>query len=106
MIIKDAAYHRAWRQNSATWREKERARHALRYQNPDERQKRRARAMVQRAIARGDIIVQPCTICGAKAEAHHDDYTKPLDVRWLCPLHHNQHHESERAENRGSRSAQ
>ena len=32
---------------------------------------------------------QPCEICGAPiAEAHHDDYSKPWEVRWLCKRHH------------------
>ena len=31
---------------------------------------------------------QPCEVCGEKAEAHHPDYSKPLDVRWLCKRHH------------------
>jgi hypothetical protein len=36
---------------------------------------------------------KPCEICGAeKADAHHDDYSKPLDVRWLCETHHSEHH--------------
>jgi len=32
-------------------------------------------------------------VCGAEnAQAHHDDYSRPLDVRWLCDTHHRQHH--------------
>lgn len=36
---------------------------------------------------------KPCEVCGAeKAEAHHEDYTKPLDVNWLCKRHHAERH--------------
>jgi len=36
---------------------------------------------------------QPCEVCGARpAEAHHDDYSRPLEVRWLCKRHHAEHH--------------
>ena len=39
------------------------------------------------------ILMQPCEICGKeKTNAHHDDYNKPLDVRWLCVLHHRRFH--------------
>ncbi|EYD75853.1 hypothetical protein Rumeso_02635 [Rubellimicrobium mesophilum DSM 19309] len=42
---------------------------------------------------RGLIQPQPCSVCGeAKAEAHHDDYSRPLDVTWLCRRHHKQLH--------------
>lgn len=33
-------------------------------------------------------IKQPCEVCGTPAEAHHDDYSRPLEVRWLCSVHH------------------
>lgn len=40
-----------------------------------------------------NIESQPCEICGdTKSEAHHDDYSKPLDVRWLCRRHHVEWH--------------
>lgn len=41
------------------------------------------------AIRDGRLIRQPCEVCGKeKAQAHHDDYSKPLEVRWLCTKHH------------------
>jgi len=48
-----------------------------------------ARKEVQKALMRGDLVKKPCRICGAKkVEAHHKDYSKPLDVIWLCRKHH------------------
>ena len=32
--------------------------------------------------------------CGKIGEAHHPDYSKPLDVIWLCSEHHAQVHKS------------
>lgn len=54
--------------------------------NPD-RYKARNRVFVE--IRAGRLIKKPCEVCGIlKVEAHHDDYSKPLDVRWLCKKHH------------------
>ena len=51
--------------------------------------KARARQAVRRAIRSGALVKKPCEKCGCvKVDAHHDDYSKPLDVRWLCRLHH------------------
>lgn len=44
------------------------------------------------AVRSGQIVRQPCFVCGAGAEAHHPDYDRPLDVVWLCPSHHRQAH--------------
>jgi len=52
-----------------------------------------AHKKVRQAILTGDLIVQPCEKCGnPKTEAHHEDYTKPLDVVWLCSVHHKKRH--------------
>ncbi len=51
-----------------------------------------ARRAVGHAVARGTITPGPCEVCGQKAEAHHDDYSEPLEVRWLCRPHHAQLH--------------
>lgn len=41
------------------------------------------------AIAMGKLVREPCVICGElKTDGHHADYTKPLDVMWLCRSHH------------------
>ena len=41
----------------------------------------------------GIIVKQPCEVCGKlKVDAHHDDYSKPTEVRWLCRKHHSWHH--------------
>lgn len=43
---------------------------------------------VAAAKRKGILIPQPCSACGKKAEAHHNDYTKPLEIVWLCRQHH------------------
>ncbi len=56
-------------------------------------EKRVAHYQVSNAIRDGKLAKAPCEQCGAKkAQAHHDDYTKPLDVRWLCTKCHATHH--------------
>lgn len=48
-----------------------------------------ANRKVYEAKRSGKLIQSPCEICGdVKSEAHHEDYTKPLDVMWLCKTHH------------------
>ena len=56
--------------------------------------KRHARDLVNSEIRKGYLIPQPCEACGTSIsiEAHHDDYSKPLHVRWLCVVHHREHH--------------
>lgn len=65
-------------------------------QNPE---KVRAHRAVHWAIRRGDLV-RPgaCEACGETkpVQAHHHDYGKPLDVRWLCsPCHAAEHHASD-----------
>jgi len=46
-----------------------------------------------RAIKRGAIKRKPCIKCGSlKSQAHHEDYSDPLKVIWLCAKHHKAHH--------------
>ena len=55
-------------------------------------EKGKARSAVNSAIRSGKLKPFPCFICGAKAVAHHPDYSAPLDVVWLCQPHHMQTH--------------
>jgi hypothetical protein len=57
--------------------------------------KRKTHIAVGNAIRDGRLTRQPCEICNKqKAHAHHDDYSKPLDVRWLCTKHHAEWHKN------------
>lgn len=55
---------------------------------------RKAHHAVEEAIKRNKLFRLPCEVCGSSemVHAHHEDYTKPLDVRWLCVAHHREHH--------------
>jgi hypothetical protein len=54
--------------------------------------RRRANGTLRRAVLNGTVKPQPCWVCGAKAVAHHPDYSQPLEVVWLCQAHHRQAH--------------
>lgn len=47
---------------------------------------------VNAALSSGKIRRQQCERCDAVGEAHHDDYSKPLEIRWLCHKHHTEEH--------------
>ena len=63
--------------------------------------RKKANTAVSNAIRAGRLVRQPCEVCGEiKVHGHHDDYSKPLEVRWLCVTHHVEHHNIEREESR------
>jgi IS30 family transposase len=57
-------------------------------------EKVRARKLVHNAIKNGTLEKQPCEFCCTEEDvhAHHDDYSSPLNVRWLCGKHHRRLH--------------
>ncbi len=49
----------------------------------------RCRDTARAALRLGHLQRKPCEVCGSPdSEKHHDDYDKPLEVRWLCRKHH------------------
>lgn len=64
--------------------------------------KRKAQIKVGNAIRDGKLVKQPCERCGAaeRIHAHHEDYSKPLDVMWLCRPCHGVRHRELNAERR------
>lgn len=57
------------------------------------RDKFRAHGKVAKALRSGKLAKLPCSVCGnPKSQAHHDDYSKPLEVKWLCQTHHKELH--------------
>lgn len=88
---------RAWvaRRDPVKVREQARKKQAKRRANPTPHQKLQltAHAEVGRALCAGTLVRQPCEVCGAaKVEGHHEDYSKPLQVEWLCHRHHVERH--------------
>jgi len=47
------------------------------------------------AFQQGRIKRLPCFVCNnPKTDAHHQDYSKPLEVFWLCREHHQEFHKN------------
>lgn len=57
--------------------------------------KRNAQRAVRQRIWKGNLKRQPCEVCGTPdAHAHHEDYSRRFDVKWLCPKHHAEVHKN------------
>jgi len=53
----------------------------------------KAHTAIGNAIRDKKIVRMPCEVCGnKKTHAHHEDYSNPFEVKWLCPLHHHRLH--------------
>lgn len=80
------------RKRCADWRgrNREKVYENVRRQYARDREKVNARCNLNYHMKRGHVKRGPCEVdgCECKAHAHHDDYSKPLEVRWLCRTHH------------------
>lgn len=90
---------RAWEKANSERVEAQRQRHRKRH--PD---KARARWILNSRVAEGRIKKPDrCEECDElvevqKLHGHHHDYSKPTEVRWLCPACHAVEHYEPRAE--------
>ena len=84
-LAKDKKYYL---EHKEKWAEKQRL-SLLKYP-----EKHQARSKLRYAIYTGKIKRLPCEICGKtkRIQAHHHDYSKPYDVKWLCSVHHGEAH--------------
>ena len=57
-------------------------------------EKYKANYALTNAVRDKRIKKRPCAVCGStlKLEGHHEDYSNPLDVVWLCRKHHLERH--------------
>jgi hypothetical protein len=63
--------------------------------NPD---RYKAQIAVGNALRAGTLKREPCYFCAAEfVHGHHEDYSKPLEVIWLCPRCHHRLHALEKS---------
>lgn len=85
-----AHYQDYYAKREQTSKRKEQKRQYLLSYRKDNHQKNFCRRQVALALKKGTLVKMPCEICGSieKIQAHHEDYSKPLDIVWLCIKHH------------------
>lgn len=95
----DRAYNLANKEKRKAWRQanKERARKYVQArfkEDPIYRLKVNTRTLLHQAVKDGRVKKLPCEVCGdVKSEAHHNDYSKPFEVKWFCKKHHLKYHD-------------
>ncbi len=90
---KDSALQLEKNKLSPEWVEKERERVRKKQLGRKGHPKTLIYAEVKRKILSGELIRKPCEVCGKeKSQGHHEDYSKPLDLIWLCVRHHQDRH--------------
>jgi len=80
-------------EKSKRWLHSENGKRHYREYQRQYKERVRAHQMIKRLIIKGIIKKEPCILCGENnSSAHHPDYTKPLEVVWLCQKHHSEKH--------------
>ena len=78
------------------WRKRYPEQRAALRRKQENREKDAAHRRLYRAVKAGKITKPlECSVCNQAHDhihGHHDDYSKPLEVRWLCPRCHREAH--------------
>jgi len=83
---------RIWTRN---YRKTERGRLLQKLSNERRAVQIKANMLINDKIKSGTIKRGNCIMCGLpNAQAHHPDYSKPLDIVWLCVKHHTDVHKN------------
>lgn len=54
----------------------------------------KTRAKSKALVKEGRIKRKPCVVCGSDdVLIHHEDYSNPYRVIWMCDLHHKEYHD-------------
>ena len=85
--------HRPKPGTTRKWRQSKKGRATLeRYKEShaeDDNIRHKANVAIARLVKKGVIKKMPCEICGfEKTEAHHPDYSRLIEIVWLCQSHH------------------
>lgn len=93
---RQAANRRQYRERRVTQegRLRENKRAQMWVENHRHNGKRAVNIMVSNAIRNGKLTPEKCWWCGSEEHihAHHEDYTKPLEIMWLCRDCHGRRH--------------
>ena len=91
------ARHEKYRSSDAGKESLRKAREKWRLENPE---KRAAHIILGNRVKCGNVqkpdICEACSKSGCRIEGHHHDYSKPLDVKWLCSKCHSDLHKDYR----------
>lgn len=97
------AKHCDWRKRNPKAVSSETAKYRIKHPS-----KRAATCALNNAVRDGritkPITCQVCGLTGIRIHGHHEDYSKPLDVLWVCPLCHSLIHQEKRNDGRTNQS--
>lgn len=80
------------KKRNSTQERKDAAREKQRLHRANNPEKYKARTAVGNALRDKRIFKKPCEYCGSeeRVQGHHKDYSKPLEVTWVCFQCHRQ----------------